>query len=170
MSTKAAVAVTAATSVASTTWRQGRWTYLERTAGAKCGPADGQGDGACHSGGPPRAPRPSAHPLTGFCLLLAASRRGRGERRPRPRHSRERQRPPGWLSQQHEQLCQTKCARQTTLQTAETDASSPTHLTGAAPDPWAVPSARPYMPRHAGGGEHAGHRAATWREHRADCF
>lgn len=32
MSTKAAVAVTAATSVASTTWRQGRWTYLERRA------------------------------------------------------------------------------------------------------------------------------------------
>lgn len=72
MSTKAAVAVTAATSVASTTWRQGRWTYLERTAGAKCGLADGQGDGARHSGGLPRAPRTSAHPPTGFCLLLAA--------------------------------------------------------------------------------------------------
>lgn len=34
MSTKATVAVTAATSMASSTWRQGRWMYLQGTGGA----------------------------------------------------------------------------------------------------------------------------------------
>ena len=138
---------------------------------AKCGLAGGKGDRARHSGWPPWTPRPSAHPhQASACSWLPPGVRGQGERRPRPRLGRKHQRPPGWLSQRHEQLCQTECAWQTPLQTTEADASSPTHLTRAAPGPRAVPPARPHVPRHVGGREHTGHRATAWREHRTGLF